>query len=204
MKRKSILASAAVAAALIAAVGTTAASHDDDHDGHDSRRSRRFTADLKGLQEVPVVATSGRGLFRAMINPDETEITYRLDYSGLEGTVTMAHIHVGEHHTSGGISVWLCQTSAQRPPASQSGTPTCGAPGGPDAEAQGVLTAANIVGPSSQGIGEPAPPSPLPPRDPDVEFAQLIKMIRSGLAYANVHSTMSPGGEIRGQIRVDD
>lgn len=197
MKSKSILASAAVAAALIAAVGTTAASHDDDHHG---RKGRRLTADLKGLREVPVVATSGRGSFRAVINPDETEISYRLDYAGLEGTVTQAHIHVGEHHTNGGISVWLCGTTGiPTPPGTPgpAGTPTCGAPGGPDAEAEGVITAASIVGPATQGIGAP------PPVDPATELAQLVKMLRSGLAYVNVHSTMSPGGEIRGQIRAD-
>ena len=60
-----------------------------------------------------------------------------------------------------------------------------------------MLTAANIVGPLTQGIGAP------PPVDPAAEFAQLIKLIRGGFAYANVHSTMSPAGEIRGQIRVD-
>ncbi len=198
MTRKSFLASAAVTAALVAGVGTTVASPDDDH-GHGSRR--RLSATLKGLGEVPIVASSGRGSFRAVINPEETEIAYRLDYSDLEGTVTQAHIHVGEHHTSGGISVWLCGTTGiPAPPGTPgpAGTPTCGAPGGSGAEAEGVLTAANIVGPTTQGIGAPAPV------DPDAEFAQLIKLLRSGLAYANVHSTMSPGGEIRGQIRVDD
>jgi hypothetical protein len=193
MTRKSILASAAVTAALVAGVGTTVASHDDDHE-HRSRR--RLAADLKGLREVPIVATSARGSFRAVINSDETEIAYRLDYSDLEGTVTQSHIHVGENHTSGGISVWLCGTAALPGPA---GTPTCGAPGGAGGEAEGVITAASIVGPTAQGIG-----APVPVVDPDAEFAQLIKLLRSGLTYANVHSTMSPGGEIRGQIKVDD
>jgi hypothetical protein len=191
MTRKNALASAAVALALAAAFGATAASHDDD-DHHRGRR--RLKADLKGLGEVPVVSTSGRGSFRAVINHDETEISYRLDYSGLEGTVTQAHIHVGEHHTNGGISVWLCGTAALPGPA---GTPTCGAPGGASAEAEGVITAANVVGPATQGIGAP------PPVDPDAEFAELIKLLRSGVTYANVHTTMSPGGEIRGHIRVD-
>jgi hypothetical protein len=198
MMRKSILAAASVAFALVAAAGTMAASHDDDRG---PRSRRRLTADLKGIREVPVVSTSAHGSFRAVINRDETEIGYRLDYSDLEGTVTQAHIHVGDHHTSGGISVWLCGTTGiPTPPGTPgpAGTPTCGAPGGPGAEAEGVITAANIVGPATQGIGAP------PPVDPDTEFAQLIKLLRSGLAYANVHSTMSPGGEIRGQIKVDD
>jgi CHRD domain len=33
------------------------------------------------------------------------------------------------------------------------------------------------------------------------EFAEVVALIRKGLAYANVHTAASGGGEIRGQIR---
>jgi hypothetical protein len=34
------------------------------------------------------------------------------------------------------------------------------------------------------------------------DLAAVVAAIRAGVAYANVHTTLSPGGEIRGQIRV--
>ena len=120
MRSKSILASAAVAAALIAAVGTTAASHDDEH----GRKERRLKADLRGFGEVPAVSTAARGSLRAVLSEDESEITYRLDYAGLQGNVLQAHIHVGDHHTNGGISVWLCGNPSTTPPVNPpAGTP---------------------------------------------------------------------------------
>jgi hypothetical protein len=35
-------------------------------------------------------------------------------------------------------------------------------------------------------------------------LAELIHAIRAGATYANVHSTLRPGGEVRGQIRVQE
>ena len=54
-----------------------------------------------------------------------------------------------------------------------------------------LIIAANVIGPGAQGIAAG-------------EFAELLAAIRSGNAYANVHTTKYPGGEIRGQIRADD
>jgi hypothetical protein len=55
----------------------------------------------------------------------------------------------------------------------------------------GRITAADVVGPTGQGI---APG----------ELDELIIAIRSGVAYANVHSSKFPMGEIRGQINNDN
>jgi hypothetical protein len=186
MTRKSLLTAAAVTAALATVAGAPAASQDDDHD---QRGSRRLKADLTGFNEVLTVSTTARGSFRAALNADETEITYRLDYRDLVGTVTQSHIHFGDHHMNGGISVWLCQTATNPAPPGQT-PPVCGAPGGSGPEAEGVITAANVIGPAGQGIAAG-------------EFAELIRAIKGGRTYANVHSSTFAGGEIRGKIQVD-
>jgi hypothetical protein len=51
----------------------------------------------------------------------------------------------------------------------------------------GTLTATNVITQTGQGISA-------------AEFAEVIRAIRAGFAYANVHSDLFPGGEIRGQI----
>ena len=48
-----------------------------------------------------------------MLEIDDTlpAITYDLTYENLEGTVTQAHIHIGQKKTLGGIALWLCKTA---------------------------------------------------------------------------------------------
>ncbi|MBC7900347.1 MAG: CHRD domain-containing protein [Saprospiraceae bacterium] len=141
---------------------------------------RHFRASLAGDQEVPVVSTVASGDFKARINNDETQITYELSYSDLEGDVQQAHIHVGQKGVNGGISVFLCSNLGNGP----AGTQPC--PPSP-AKIEGTLSAVNVIGPIPQGIAAG-------------EFAELIEAIRAGNTYANVHSSKFPGGEVRSQI----
>ncbi len=82
----------------------------------DGRRGRKFEAELKGINEVGTgigaISTVARGSFSARLSDDGKTISYRLRYSDLEADITQAHIHVGQFHTAGGISVWLCKTEA--------------------------------------------------------------------------------------------
>lgn len=136
---------------------------------------------LRTFEEVPAVSSVARGSFRANISTSASQIAYDLSYEGLTGDVLQAHIHFGQRGVNGGVSVFLCQTVANPDPTGLA--PACPASG----SVSGVLTIANIIGPSGQGIAAG-------------EFAELVAAIRSGVAYVNVHSVTFPGGEIRGQL----
>jgi len=150
---------------------------------------RAFRAEMSAVNEVPVVASAANGSFRARLSDDGMSFEYTLDYEGFEGTVTQSHIHIAQPFASGGISVWLCETDTnQAPLALRESTPTCGAPGGPGPEAEGVISAEDVIGPTGQAV-------------PAAAFPELLQLMRAGYAYANVHSTSAPGGEVRGQIQ---
>jgi hypothetical protein len=135
---------------------------------------------LVGYEEVPAVSTVAGGSFEAKIDDSAGTIEYTLAYDGLEGSVTQAHIHVGQASVNGGVSAFLCGTAATPGPP---GTPVCPASG----SVSGTIDASDVIGPAGQGV------SPG-------EFAELVAAIRAQATYANVHSTKWPGGEIRAQL----
>jgi hypothetical protein len=137
--------------------------------------------DLTGYEEVPAISTDGNGTFRARIARDTEEITYELTYGALSGNVRQSHIHFGQMSVNGGISVFLCTNIGNAPAGvtvqacPQEGTIT------------GTIRPGDVVGPAEQGIAAG-------------EFAELVRAIRAGVAYVNVHTDPFPGGEIRGQL----
>jgi CHRD domain len=160
-------------------VGANAIAHGGKD--HDSIRVH-----MKGFEEAPAVISGASGLLELDINDAAGSIAYELTYQGLEGTVTQAHIHIGQKNVSGGIAIWLCQTAANPAPAAvAAATPQC--PGPNAGTVAGTLNATSVIGPTAQAV-------------PVGAFADVIKAIRAGKAYGNVHSTAAPGGEVRGQI----
>ena len=170
---------AVVVGLLIAATATGSAAVADSSGGSDE--PTLLNVRLTGYEEDPsALSTTGTGRFRAQIDDEKQEITFRLTYASLEAPVTQAHIHFGGKAQSGGISAFLCTNLGNGP----AGTQACpAAPGVVD----GTIRSADVVGPAGQGIAAG-------------EFKELVAAIRAGTAYANVHSEKYQGGEIRAQL----
>jgi hypothetical protein len=142
----------------------------------------RFGGNLTGYNETPsTLSTTGNGRFDLLIDEGRDEVHWQLSYADLESAVTQAHIHLGRPATSGGVSVFFCTNLGNGP----AGTQAC--PPAP-ATISGTFTAADVIGPTAQGI---APG----------EFEELLRAIRAGATYANVHTLGRPGGEIRTPLR---
>jgi hypothetical protein len=165
MKRLVITSLLAVAALAVIATGVAMA-HGDN--GGKSTK-------LEGYQETPLtLSTTGRGTFKVRLRSDG--IHYVLKYSDLEANALFAHIHLGQRATTGGVIAFLCGGGTKPAPC----PPTAG-------RVEGVITAADVVGPANQGI-EPG------------NLVEAVRALRKGYVYANVHTTKYPGGEIRGQV----
>ena len=167
-----------VLAALSAAFAASTAGADD-----------KIRAKLMGFQEVPVVSTEGSGIFEAVISPDGQAIDYEITYSGMQGTVTQSHVHIGQRGVNGGVVLWVCGTALNVPGVTNTpgpaGTPTCTSPNGFFA---GTWRPENVQNVATQQFATG-------------ELDEVIAAIRQGFGYANVHTLKSPGGEIRGQLR---
>jgi hypothetical protein len=143
----------------------------------------RVKASLTGYEETPnTISSPANGSFIATIDEaaDPPTIHYTLTISPLTGSVLFAHVHFGARGTSGGVAAFLCGGGSKPTACPQNG-----------GTASGTITPADVIGPTGQGI---APG----------EWDELVAAIRAGVAYANVHSSTWPGGEIRGQINDDN
>jgi len=156
-----------------------------------------FSTTLNGYQETPVTINSaGSGEFAAKINNDGTAIEYVLNYRDLATNVLQSHIHFGRPGLSGGIVLFLCTNLT--PPAGVPAPPACPqAPvGGDTATVTGTLTAANLLVPNVANVALPTQGI-----DPGAAgFAEIVQAMRNGAAYANVHTSKVPSGEIRGAL----
>jgi CHRD domain len=148
-------------------------------------KAEDLAALLTGYDESPSVSTTAKGEFSASIEHNGQVILYSETFSGLQAPITQSHIHIAQPGVNGSIVIFLCQTAANPDPTGLA--PQCPQQG----TVTGTITAANVIAGSMA-------PQQLKAGDLDA----VITAIRAGMAYANVHTTASPGGEIRGNIRV--
>lgn len=139
-------------------------------------QSRDFHATLTGAEEVPAVVTTATGEAEFELNEDETALRFRIEVEDITNAF-MGHIHMGARGVNGPIVVWLFPRAA-----SQVGPRFSG-----ELEFSGTINGEDLVGPLK-----------------GKSIKDLAALLRSGGAYANVHTNVNPGGEVRGQISSDD
>jgi len=159
-----------------------------------SASAQDFTAKLNGFDEIGfiqgpytgAILSNGTATARLHLNRADGTITYTLTYSNvgttrpLTGTVTQAHLHFGKSRDSGGILVFFCSNLGNGP----AGTPACPLNSG---TVTGTWTKASVVGITTQNVNAG-------------DFNALVEALNSDTAYANIHSTGLPNGELRGQL----
>ena len=170
---------AAVACAL--ALGTAPALADRDNDLFSARLSGFEEVGGVGAGQTGAILSAGTATLDLQLDRNAQTLTYTLEFSGLSTDVAQAHIHFGKRHVGGGVMVFFCSNLGNGP----AGTPACPAGGG---TVTGTVGAAGVVGPAGQGVTAG-------------DFNAVTEALDSNTAYANIHTTKFPAGEIRGQIR---
>jgi hypothetical protein len=199
IRRRSVLASAALASAAFVVLST-----------HANAANEKFSAVLSGFEEVgafpslktPPGATepetisgptgaifsTGNGTLELILDKTVPSISYTLTYSSLTSTVQQAHIHFGKRHVPGGIMVFFC-TNLTTPPTTPV-PPLCPNPPTAPLTVTGTWIPTSVVAVPGQNIVAG-------------DFNALIAALESNTAYGNIHTANFPSGEIRGQIRLN-
>jgi hypothetical protein len=141
-----------------------------------NHRDVQLRAALRGLNEVPPTTSPATATLRATLDENAQSITFTLDYKNMVATPSAAHVHFGPTKVNGGVMFFFCGGGGKPAcPAATSGTIT------------GSVVAADVIGPAAQGVAAG-------------DFASVVRAIRTGNAYANIHSATFPGGEARGKV----
>lgn len=160
---------------VLLAIGALCANADQNDNG-------QFRTKLTGFQQVPSILTDGHGTFTATLSSDGTSLSFTLSYTGLTGSATESLIHFAQPGVNGAIVVFFCGGGGK--PACPSGAGTL------TGTVTGTITAADVVAVPAQGVTGGS-------------FSDLLRILQSGDAYVNVHTTNFPAGEIRGQLKGD-
>src|SRR2546427_4066849 len=135
-----------------------------------------FLARLTGFGEVPPKLVDGHGKFTGTLSGNS--ISWTLTWTGLTGPAQVAHIHFGQPQNTGTPVVFFCGGG---------GRPACPDGPGHSGSITGTWTAADILPVSAQNVAAG-------------DFAGFGRILRVPFGDANVHTTVVPGGGIRGHV----
>lgn len=158
-----------------------------------NRRLTSFTAQLNGANQVPTPVQSAASATFTLVIDSVNQVGYYTLIIRNVAQFTMAHIHQGNAATNGAPIVLLLPSMA-----------TPGAMPSP-----GVVTTLPMTPPTNIGFGiyhgviTPASLITVDPATPAPTWAQFVALLQTGNAYANIHTTAFPAGEIRGQYTQD-
>ncbi len=136
--------------------------------------SHYFKAKMSGAYNIPTINTPAYGTLETQVDPYGEYIYFKLYYENFATKVRQANIHFSQKFANGGANLFLCGGPK----------PACPEYSG---YVEGKLYAEDIIGPAAQGI-EPG------------DIKSVIKAMKKGLTYGNVHTEQYTAGEIRGQI----
>jgi hypothetical protein len=141
--------------------------------GSDSNTTT-YVAQMNAANEKPAANSSpGTGTATFTVDSTQTTVNFVVTYTGLSAGSTLSHIHAGTADVAGQVSVPFPQLVTGKTADTFSGSFTSAQVG---AATGGTITIAKG------------------------DLAGLINAMKAGNAYAQVHSSANPGGEIRGQI----
>jgi hypothetical protein len=104
-----------------------------------------------------------------------------LTYFNLAGVITQSHLHFAQKGVNGGIMIFLCSNLGNGP----AGTQSCPTGNG---TISGTIHASDVIGGAfAQGVT---------PGD----LNAVLRGMRVGVVYVNVHTDQLLGGSIRGQL----
>jgi hypothetical protein len=176
--------------------------------------AEEFSARLSGFQELGslpnvnltanpqtaanptgAILSDATGTLKLDLDQKAGKATWTLTYSNvgttppLTGTVTQAHIHFGKARDSGGIMVFFCTNLT--PPIGAPTPAKCPLNSTDPAGLTGTFMKDDVVAIAGQNVNA-------------MDFDALADALNSNTAYANIHTTALPAGEIRGQVHKGD
>lgn len=144
----------------------------EHEDGHQIRAS--FHVRLVGAQQNPPVTTHAFGRADVRLVDNGTAVQFRVTVCDI-ANVTMAHIHVGASGKNGPVILFLYHMH----------DPLFSSPHGCQLLSSGILHPADLLPSAANGINN---------------WTDFVNALLAGNTYVNVHTSVNPAGEIRGQL----